>query len=202
VTLTRARIVATDANIIINLFHVGRLDLCELIPGYELVVPDHVREEILLPAERTALDGAIARGVFRLEAITNLETIALFSELRSHIGRGEAACLAMAVEKGWSIASDEKRRFRREAEARLGRGRLIGTADLFVLAIRAELISVEEADADKATLERCRFKLPFESFRDVMAADERGELRVAQTQHEPSAALSLVGHPGEPSRRS
>ena len=70
------------------------------------------------------------------------------------------------------IASDEKRRFRPEVEARLGNGRLIETADLFVQAIRAGLITVEEADLDKATLEGYRFKLTFKSFRDLLLFPE------------------------------
>jgi hypothetical protein len=76
--------------------------------------------------------------------------------------------LMHVVEKGWTLASDEKGRFRREAETRLGKGHLIGTAELFVLAIQAGLLTVEESDADKAVLERCRFKMPFRSFGDLV----------------------------------
>ncbi len=162
------RIVIADANVLINLIHVARLDMCARLRDYEFVVSDHVREEVTEPAQRAALDDAVARRVFRIEAITDLNAVALFAELTVHIGRGEAACLAIAVEKGWTLASDEKKRFRREAETRLGRERIIGTADLFVLAIHAGLLTVEEADADKEVLERHRFKMPFRSFRDLV----------------------------------
>lgn len=74
------------------------------------------------------------------------------------MGRGEAACIAIAAQKGWFIASDEKKRFLREAIARVGAGHVLTTVDLFVLAITAGLLSVEEADADKVTLEGRRFK--------------------------------------------
>jgi hypothetical protein len=37
-----------------------------------------------------------------------------------------------------------------------------------VAAIRAGLMSVEEADAAKSILERHRFRLPFQSFREVL----------------------------------
>ena len=167
-TTPSRRIVVADANVLINLMHVARLDMCARLRGYEFVVPDHVREEITEPAQRAALDDAVTRGVFRIEAITDLNTVALFAELTVHIGRGEAACLAIAVEKGWTLASDEKKRFRREAETRLGKDRLIGTAELFVLAIQAGLLAIDEADADKAVLEQRRFKMPFRSFRDLM----------------------------------
>ena len=42
-------IVVADANVLINLMHVARLDLCARIPGHDFVVPDHVREEFLDP---------------------------------------------------------------------------------------------------------------------------------------------------------
>ena len=44
------------------------------------------------------------------------------------------------------VASDEKRRFRREATSRIGADRIIGTADLYICAIQAGLVTVEEAD--------------------------------------------------------
>ena len=52
------RIVVSDANVLINLMHVGRLDICGRLPGFEFVVPNHVREEIMLPEQRAALDEA------------------------------------------------------------------------------------------------------------------------------------------------
>jgi hypothetical protein len=61
-----------------------------------------------------------------------------------------------------------KRKFRREAIARLGEGRLVNTAGLFVLAIRAGLLSIEEAEQAKAELERHRFRMAFRSFRDLI----------------------------------
>lgn len=39
--------------------------------------------------------------------------------LRELIGKGEAACLAIAIARGWTIASDERRRFGRLARERL-----------------------------------------------------------------------------------
>ena len=159
-------IVVADACVLINLMHVARLDLCAGLPGIELVVPEHVREEI--GRQRATLDDAISRGILRIEAITDLNACAVFARLTERLGRGEAACLAIAVEKGWLVASDEKGRFRREAEERLGKERLLGTADLFLKALCAGLLSVEEADADKAVLETLRFKMAFASFRDLV----------------------------------
>lgn len=160
------RIVVTDANVLINLMHVARLDVCARLPDHEFIVPDHVREEITVSEQREALDRAAAEGHIEIAALTAPEDITLFADLTLHLGRGEAACLVLAVRHGWTVASDEKRRFRREAVERIGEDRIIGTADLFIRSIRAGLLTIEEADADKALLEQRRFRMPFESFRE------------------------------------
>jgi hypothetical protein len=43
------RIVAADANILINFIHVQRLDLLGHLPEYEFVMPEEVRGEITDP---------------------------------------------------------------------------------------------------------------------------------------------------------
>jgi len=100
VTTTPQIIVVTDANVLINLMHVARLDLCSRLPGYQFVIPDHVREEITDANQRMTLDDAVVRSVVRIEAITDLSAVTLFIELIAHIGRGEAACLTLAIERG------------------------------------------------------------------------------------------------------
>lgn len=164
------RVIVTDANVLINLMHVSRLRLLAKIPNYQFVVPEHVREEISIPTQRADLDAAIAEGWLRIEVINDLGAIAIFTELIPNIGRGEAACIAIAAKEGWYIASDEKRRFLREAEAHVGAGRVITTVDVFVLAIKAGLLTVQDADADKAALEFKRFKPrpSFTSYREIV----------------------------------
>lgn len=162
------RIVVTDANVLINLMHVSRLGLLAKIPNYEFVVPEHVRDEITIPEQRAALDAAVSDGWLKIEVITDLGVLTVFTELIEHIGRGEAACIAIAAKEGWSIASDEKKRFLREATARVGAGHVLTTVDVFVLAIKTGLLTVEDADADKVTLEGIRFKMSFASFQEIV----------------------------------
>jgi predicted nucleic acid-binding protein len=162
------RIVVTDANVLINLMHVSRLGLLAKIPNHEFVVPEHVREEITIPEQRATLDAAVSDGWLKVAVISDLGAITVFAELLAHIGRGEAACIAIAAKEGWYIASDEKKRFLREAEARVGVGRVITTVDVFVLAIKAGLLTIEDADADKLTLEGRRFKVSFVSYRELV----------------------------------
>jgi hypothetical protein len=57
--------------------------------------------------------------------------------------------------------------FLREAEARLGLGRVVNTPGLLLMAIKAGRMSVTEADQVKAVLEANRFKMKFGSFGDL-----------------------------------
>lgn len=169
---TASRVVVTDANVLINLIHAGRLELLGALAGYRFVVPEQVMAEITVPAQRSRLADALGRALVQLAAL-DVESLALYGELRAVMGRGEAACLATAHLKAWAVASDEKGPFRREALARLGEGRLVTTPGLFILALRAGLLTVAEADEAKATLEKNRFRMKFGSFRELVEPNRR-----------------------------
>jgi predicted nucleic acid-binding protein len=162
------RIVVADANVLINLLHVQRLDLLAALPGFEFVVPDDVISEIIDSAQRPALDAALSGGRLRRETMTDSHELTDYALLRQVMGAGESACVVLAQARGWLIASDEKGRFRREVNERLGPGRLVTTPGLFVLAIRAGVMTVEEADDAKRILEQRRFRMLFPSFRNVI----------------------------------
>jgi predicted nucleic acid-binding protein len=164
---TASRVVVTDANVLINLIHAGRLELLGALTGHRFVVPEQVVAEVTVPAQRSRLADALGRALVRQEPL-DVEALALYGELRAVMGRGEAACLATAHVKAWWVASDEKGPFRREALARLGPGQLVTTPGLFVLALRAGLLTVAEADEAKALLERHRFRMKFGSFRELV----------------------------------
>jgi predicted nucleic acid-binding protein len=117
-----SRVVVTDANVLINLIHAGHLDLLGALTAFEFVIPDHVIAEITVPAQRQALEIALTRSTLRKQSVTDPKELATYAELRRIMGSGEAAYLAVAEARGWLIASDEKRRFRREVIARLGKG--------------------------------------------------------------------------------
>ncbi|WP_291983236.1 hypothetical protein [Luteitalea sp.] len=165
---TASRVIVGDANVLINFLHAGRLGLLTLLPGYEWVVPEDVVSEITDPVQRQQLDVAIAHQQFRVETISEPGDLVQYAELRRTLGRGESACIVLAARFGWLVASDEKGKFLREVTARLGHSRVVNTAGLFVAAIRAGLITVEDADVAKALLDQRRFRLPFASFRDVL----------------------------------
>lgn len=161
-------VVVTDANVLINLIHTGRLLMLGKPPSLRFVVPENVVAEITDEVQAARLAEALAAGTLTSCALIELAELALFAELRHVLGAGEAACLAMAHGKGWHIASDERGRFRSEVLSRLGEERLVTTPAIYVRAIRAGLLTVAEADADKALLAARRFVMKFASFADLL----------------------------------
>jgi predicted nucleic acid-binding protein len=160
--------VVTDANILINFIRAKCLSLLGALTSFEFVLPVEVVAEITDPVQRAQLETALTRGDLRIIVLEDIAELMTYAELRRVMGKGEAACLALAETRGWIVASDEKKRFRREVLARLGEDRLVTTAGLFVLAIRAGLLSVHEADQAKAVLEQHRFRMKFRSFSDLI----------------------------------
>lgn len=164
----QAKVVVSDANVLINLAHVDRLDLCGSLEELEFVVPEEVIAEVSRPDQAAILQRALDAGHMERVVICDPAEIALYAELRDSVGRGEAACLALARSRGWLVASDERGRFLRIAREQLGERRLLNTPGILVLAIRAGHLTVEEADQMKGILERHRFRMRFASFRDVL----------------------------------
>jgi predicted nucleic acid-binding protein len=162
------RVVLTDANVLINFLHLGRLDLLGNLPDYEFLVPDHVVEEISDSVQRGRLDEGVRAGFLSMLSITDLEEIESYARFHRTLGQGESACLAIALRRGHSVASDERGAFRRTATMAIGQDRILTTPDLLVLAIRAGLATVEEADAWKTVLEANRFRMRFSSFREIL----------------------------------
>ena len=162
------RLVLVDANVLLNLAFVNRLDLLGAMPELEFRSPEEVLTEIVSARERMLVEDSRRRGDLGDIAFSEVAELALFAELRRSLGMGEAACLALAVHRGALVASDEKRAFRREAETRLGLGRILNTPGLLLLAIRRGLLTIGEADELKRILEANRFRMKFGSFKELI----------------------------------
>jgi predicted nucleic acid-binding protein len=161
-------IVVTDSNVLINLAHINRLDLLEQLPPFSFVVPQEVIKEITDVAQSELVQGAINAGSLRGVQLDSIPELRTYAQLVRTLGSGEAACLTLAESRGWLIASDEKRKFYREAMVRLGQDRIINTAGILLKAIRLNVLSVDEADGAKILLEQRRFTMKFTSFRDLL----------------------------------
>jgi predicted nucleic acid-binding protein len=161
-------IVVTDASVLINFLHMRRQDILGALPGHRVVVPDHVVDEVLRPEQGTLLAQAFGNGTLERMSISDLGAMGLYAELVHIMGRGEASCIALASSNNWLVACDERGLVRRVIIEKLGEGRLLNTAGILVLAIRAGLLTIEEADRLKGILGHRRFKLKFKSFREVV----------------------------------
>ena len=161
-------VVITDANVLINFLRIGQLPLLGKLDAYRFLVPEEVVAEITDPVQRDALAAAIVAGHLGQIVVDTMEALALFAELRDVMGRGEAACLALAASAGCHIASDEKKRFRRRAIELIGEARIVRTESILVEAIRQGRISIAEADGFKAVLEASRYSMSFGSFSELL----------------------------------
>jgi predicted nucleic acid-binding protein len=163
-----SRLVLVDANVLLNFALVDRLDLLGALSDLDFRAPEEVMAEILKQPARSRVEASILSGHVGETSLTDVAELVLFSELRQIMGMGEAACLALAASQRAWIASDEKRVFRKEAEARLGPGSILNTPGLLLLGIRRGLLTVEEADGLKTALEAKKFRMKFGSFRDLV----------------------------------
>ena len=161
---TVTTVVITDTNVLINFLHIGQLALLGELPAYRFQLPTEVLQELTDPEQRAAVDNAIAADQIDLLVIDALDTLALFGDLRDLMGRGEAACLALAATAGCHLASDEKKRFRRKVIELIGEARILGTEDLLAEAIRCGRITVAQADSFKLVLAENHYTMPFASF--------------------------------------
>ena len=168
VAVERIAIVVTDSNILINLAHIKRLDLLHQLPPFSFVVPQEVVKEITDVVQSELVQWTINSGSLREVQLDGIPELRIYTQLVRTLGSGEAACLALVECRGWLIASDEKRKFYREAMARLGQDRIINTAGILLKAIRLNVLDVDEADEAKALLEQRRFTMKFASFRDLL----------------------------------
>jgi predicted nucleic acid-binding protein len=76
-----AHVVVTDANILINLVHVGRLDLLGKLLRYSFVVPEQVIAEVKDPLQSVVLAKALDEGLLTAEKLTQIAELELYAEL-------------------------------------------------------------------------------------------------------------------------
>lgn len=162
-----ARWVAVDTTVLINFLNGGCLDLFERLPSYVFRIPEEVDTEITDAAQRAELAALFARGLVERTALSSVGELTLFTRLTNRLGLGESSCIAMARERGWLVACDDRRAVT-TANRQLGVGRVVNTPGLLLLGIRAKVLSVSGADAIKSILEQHRFKMAFDSFASLV----------------------------------
>lgn len=160
-------IVIADANILINFFRINVLYLLENLPKRQFAITPAVYEEILPGRGRERIDEAVHKGAIKVYRMESIHALRNFYGYIERLGIGEASCLALAKDRGWSLATDD-RQCRLLAAKEIGGARITGTVDLIKEAIESGLLSIAEADQLLVLLEQENFKVKFGSFREIL----------------------------------
>jgi predicted nucleic acid-binding protein len=151
--LGAVRDVASDACYLINFLAVDRIDLLARRTDRRIHIPLEVDAEIQRPEQRVRLIDAIDSGHLRMAEMVEIPELTEYTGLLGElIGKGEAACLAIAIARGWTVASDERRRFGRLARERLPDRPVITTRATIIEAVGLVHLTVAEAFAIQDTL--------------------------------------------------
>lgn len=164
------RVVAADTCFLFHLHQVGRLGVLGQLEGFRFVIPSEVQEEFVRPESRALVEEALDAGWVTLASPEGVDELVLRKELIDlRIGKGEAACLTLAVSRSWSVASDDEGRlFVREAECRIGPERIISSPDVVLMAVRRGLIPVEEADRFPGIWAANNYELDISTFSELL----------------------------------
>ena len=149
--------VATDTSLLLNFLRLDRIDILDQLPGFRFLVLNHVVAEVTEPVQAERLARGLAEGQLSEFELTDLDAILDYDNLRQVLGDGEAATIAAAASEGMILGMDEKGRARREAEIRLGLGRLLNTPGILVHAVHAGTLTIAQAEQLRLQLAGERF---------------------------------------------
>lgn len=153
---------------LINLAHVSRLDLLGQIEDMVFHAPQEVLNEVTEPGQMTKVEQAIESGALHRLKIVAVEELESMAEYVEQFGKGESACLAVAIHRRWVVATDETKDRRLSREITSKGIKLINTPGILLKAIRQRRLTVQAADLIKAELETNRFKMSFGSFQELV----------------------------------
>lgn len=156
--------IVLDASCLLNLYASGRLsDIASALPC-RLAVADYVATEEALfvwrmvdgteEQERVELNPLIDEGLIKVMDLENSRETATFVDFAAQIDDGEAYTCALALHRGWAVASDDRKARRVFTEA---------TEDI-VLFSTSELLKTW---ADETSI-------PTEELRDALRAIQTG----------------------------
>lgn len=165
-------IIISDTSVLINFLAINRMDLRKR-HTCRFLITNHVRLEVTQHYEEqlTRLQQALDQGILEEIPVTDPNEIETFSKLMGleSFGRGECACIAVAIHRGYTLAIDDKKAIN-QARRSCPTINILTTQDLMISMIKSELITVHEADAIKdewASIHK--FKLKIRSFAELIA---------------------------------
>ena len=164
-------VVITDTSVLVNFLVLDRVSLLAALKDHQFTVTEHVRAEITAHyfEQIQRLEQAFGDQVITEITVDGFQELKLFAELSAMgLGIGECSAIAAAVNRGHSLAIDDKRAIKKLKN--LGHAvPILTTEELVVLLIKKACISIVEADAMKLEWEtNHRFRLAFSSFGEIV----------------------------------
>jgi predicted nucleic acid-binding protein len=158
-----------DSCVLSNFALTGSFSIIRTLYPGTAAVTDFVNAEItkglqLRHAKLIEIKSAIQQGLIEEISLVSPKEKALFENLSTSLGCGEASSIAAAKERNLIFASDDKVA-RREA-VRLG-VKLTGTLGILKKAVTAKIISAKEADAILNKMTATGFYSPIKSIKEI-----------------------------------
>jgi predicted nucleic acid-binding protein len=159
--------VVTDTSVLINFLVVDRMELLTCLPLHEFVVTEHVRGEVTqhYAEQSSRLQNAFDGGMISEIRVDDVDELELFAHLsQSGLGIGESSAGAVAIRRGFELAIDDRRAAKKINCFAEGLT-VYSTADIMVLLLQQQALSISAADAIKDEWEHDHcFRLTFASF--------------------------------------
>lgn len=170
-------VLIADTSVLINFL---KIDGMHLMGRHQppCAVTEHVIGEVtkFYPQQQERLWAAISSGhIVEVISVSDPEEIELFGRLQqppSRLGVGESSAIALAVNRGYALAVDDRRAVRNAQALAASVGATLevwGTQDIIVRLIRAGKLSVKQADVLLVSWRtEHRFRLSLGSFSELI----------------------------------
>lgn len=153
-----------NTTVLSNFAAVEREDLLRKVLGEDLVSVVEVMEEL----QRGETKGLVPQRNWSWLRVLKVETSqerALFESLRQRLGTGEAACLSLAITRGFKILTDDLDARRLAQQRGLA---VSGTLGVLVEAVREGHLSREEGNRLLLKMKEAGYFSPYESLDELL----------------------------------
>lgn len=164
-------IVIADTSVLINFLAINRMDLIKR-HSCRFLITDHVSREVTehYQEQFSRLKDALEQSILEEISVTHQEEVGTFAKLTAQeiLGDGECACIAVALHRGYILATDDKKAIK-QAHSCCPTISIITTQDLIVSMIKIGLLDIDEADALKNDwADSYKFQIKIRSFKDLI----------------------------------
>lgn len=154
-----------DATILNNFIKVGRLSLLRQLFPASLRITAQVFEELKAGSLDEHISQAMTEGWIQLVTPESDREAALYREYSRTLGSGESASLAVAVCRGWILATDDRAA---RAAARAAGVALTGSVGILIVGVQAGCITGQDGDRLLREMRGHGYHFPLESLEGLL----------------------------------